>query len=87
MTAIKVLTNSASLTAANNMGLTTMVRVVNTSNTVQTVTVANTVSKVNGGGIPGTIVLAPSTSEILVKQPTDTVISVADVKATGVARY
>jgi hypothetical protein len=87
MTAIKVLTNSASLTAANNMGLTTMVRVVNTSNTVQTVTVANTVSKVNGGGIPGTIVLAAGTSEILVKQPTDTVISVADVKATGVARY
>lgn len=87
MTAIKVLTNSASLTAANNMGLTTMVRVVNTSNTAQTVTVANTVSKVNGGGIPGTIVLAPGTSEILVKQPTDTVISVVDVKATGVARY
>jgi hypothetical protein len=87
MTAIKVLTNSASLTAANNMGLTTMVRVVNTSNTVQTVSVANTISNVNGGGIPGTIVLAPGTSEILVKQPTDTVISVADVKATGVARY
>ena len=87
MTAIKVLTTSASLTAANNMGLTTMVRVVNTSASAQTVTVANTVSKVNGGGIPGTIVLAPSTSEILVKQPTDTVISVADVKATGVARY
>jgi hypothetical protein len=87
MTAIKVLTNSASLTAANNMGLTTMVRVVNTSNAVQTVTVANTISNVNGGGIPGTIVLAPGTSEILVKQPTDTVISVADVKATGVARY
>ncbi len=87
MSAFKVLTTSASLTAANNMGLTTMVRVVNTSGSAQTVTVANTVSRVNGGGIPGTVVIAPGTSEILVKEPSDTVISVADVKATGVARY
>lgn len=87
MATIKVLTTSASLNVANNMGLTTMVRVVNTSGTAQTVTVANTISRVNGGGIPGSVVIAPSHSEIIVKEPSDTVISVTDVKATGVARY
>ncbi len=87
MASIKVLTSTASLGVANNMGFTTMVRVVNTSGTVQTVSVANTVSKVNGGGTPGSVVLTAGSSEILVKEPTDTVVSVADVKATGVARY
>lgn len=87
MSAFKVLTTSASLTAANNMGLTTMVRVVNTSGSAQTVTVANTVSRVNGGGIPGSVVIAAGGAEILVKEPSDTVVAVADVKATGVARY
>lgn len=87
MPAIKVLTTSANLDVANNMGLTTMVRVVNTSANPQTVTVANTISKVNGGGTPGSVVIAAGHSEIIVKEPSDTVISIADVKATGVARF
>jgi hypothetical protein len=87
MSTIKLLTTTASLGVANNMGSTTMVRVVNTDSAEQTVTVANTVGPENGGGTPGSVVIEAGQTEIIVKEPTDTVISVAAVKATGVARY
>ena len=87
MATIKLLTVSTGLGVANNMGLTTMVRVLNTDSAEQTVTVANTVSLVNGGGTPGSVVIEAGQSEIIVKEPTDTVVATAAVKATGVARY
>ena len=87
MATIKLLTPSASLGVANNMGLTTMVRVVNTGASEITLTVANTVGPVNGGGTGGTVVIEAGQTEIIVKEPTDTVVATADVKATGVARY
>jgi len=87
MATIKLLTTTASLGVANNMGLTTMVRVVNTDSAEQTITVANTVGPENGGGTAGSVVIEAGQTEIIVKEPTDTVISVAAVKATGVARY
>lgn len=87
MATIKLLTTSASLGVANNMGLTTMVRVVNTDSAEQTVTVANTVGPENGGGQAGSVVIEAGQTEIIVKEPTDTVVAVVAVKATGVARY
>jgi hypothetical protein len=87
MATIKLLTTSASLGVANNMGLTTMVRVVNTDSAEQTITVANTVGPENGGGTAGSVVVEAGQTEIIVKEPTDTVVAVAAVKATGVARY
>jgi len=87
MSTIKLLTTTASLGVANNMGSTTMVRVVNTDSAEQTVTVANTVGPENGGGTPGSVVIEAGQTEIIVKEPTDTVVAVAAVKATGVARY
>jgi len=87
MATIKLLTTTASLGVANNMGFCTMVRVVNTDSAEQTVTVANTVGPENGGGTAGSVVIEAGQTEIIVKEPTDTVISVAAVKATGVARY
>ena len=87
MSTIKLLTTTASLGVANNMGSTTMVRVVNTYSAEQTVTVANTVGPENGGGTPGSVVIEAGQTEIIVKEPTDTVVAVAAVKATGVARY
>ena len=87
MATIKLLTTTASLGVANNMGLTTMVRVVNTDSAEQTITVANTVGPENGGGTAGSVVIEAGQTEIIVKEPTDTVVAVAAVKATGVARY
>jgi len=87
MATIKLLTTTASLGVANNMGLTTMVRVVNTDSAEQTITVANTVGPENGGGTAGSVVVEAGQTEIIVKEPTDTVVAVAAVKATGVARY
>ena len=87
MATIKVLGDSASLGVANNMGNATFVRVVNTDSAEQTVTVANTVGPVNGGGTPGSFVLEAGQSEIILKEPTDTIVSVAAVKATKVSRY
>jgi len=87
MATIKLLTTTASLGVANNMGLSTMVRVVNTDSAEQTITVANTVGPENGGGTAGSVVIEAGQTEIIVKEPTDTVVAVAAVKATGVARY
>lgn len=87
MATIKLLSTTASLGIANNIGLATMVRVVNTDSAEQTVTVANTVGPENGGGQAGSVVIEAGSSEIIVKEPTDTIVSVAAVKATSVARY
>lgn len=87
MATIKLLTTTASLGVANNMGFTTMVRVVNTDSAEQTITVANTVGPENGGGTAGSVVIEAGQTEIIVKEPTDTVVAAAAVKATGVARY
>jgi|TARA_R110000772_G_scaffold48036_2_gene109541 hypothetical protein len=87
MATIKLLSTSASLGVANNMGNATMVRVINTASAEVTLTVANTVGPENGGGQAGSVVLEAGASEIIVKEPTDTVIAAADTKATAVARY
>ena len=87
MATIKVLGNSADLSTANNCGNATMVRVVNTGAGEATVTVANTIAPVNGGGVSGSVVVEAGATEIIVKEPTDTVQATADVKATPVARY
>ena len=87
MSAIKILGTSTALNSATNVGSATFVRVVNTNAAEQTVTVANTVGPENGGGVPGSVVIEAGQSEIIVKQPTDTLASVATVLATKVARY
>lgn len=88
MATIKLLSVTASLGVANTMGSATMVRVVNTNAAEQTVTIANTVGPENGGGTPGSVVIESGQTEIIVKEPTDTIIATsADVKATAVARY
>lgn len=87
MAVIKILNQSADLSTANNCGNATFVRVVNTGAAEVTVIVANTVAPVNGGGISGSFVLEAGTSEIVFKEPTDTLLATADVKATPVARY
>lgn len=83
----KVLGTEITLTTANNIGLASLVRVVNldASNTVLVTQKANT------GTTLGTITLGVSTSnycnEFIVKEPTDTleVTGVAVVKAVSVA--
>jgi hypothetical protein len=87
MATIKLLGNSTALGAATNLGNATMVRVVNTNAAEQTVTIANTVGPENGGGQAGTVVIESGQSEIIVKEPTDTIASVATVFGTKVARY
>jgi hypothetical protein len=82
----KVLGASASLGVANNMGSSTLVRVVNTDSQERTVTIANTVSKVSGGGDPGAFILESQSTAFVAKKSTDTIISVAGVKATAVSR-
>lgn len=87
MATIKLLGNSTALGSATNLDNATMVRVVNTNSGEQTVTVANTVGPENGGGISGSVVIEAGQSEIIVKEPTDTIQSVATVFGTKVARY
>jgi|DEB0MinimDraft_4_1074332.scaffolds.fasta_scaffold40839_4 hypothetical protein len=87
MATIKLLGNSTALGSATNLGNATFVRVVNTNAAEQTVTIANTADPVNGGGTPGTVVIEAGQSEIIVKEPTDTIASVATVFGTKVARY
>tara|TARA_B100002019_G_C21270581_1_gene602004 strand:+ start:2974 stop:3234 length:261 start_codon:yes stop_codon:yes gene_type:complete len=82
----KVLGNSVALNNATNVGSSTLVRIVNTDTAEQTVTVANTVSKLSGGGDAGTFVLEGQKEAFLAKKSTDTVVSVAAVKASPVAR-
>ena len=87
MATIKLLGSSTALNSATNLGNATMVRVVNTNAAEQTVTIANTVGPENGGGQAGTVVIESGTSEIIMKEPTDTIQSVATVLGTKVARY
>ena len=87
MATIKLLGVSADLATANNVALATFVRVVNTGAGEHTLTVANTVGPENDGGKAGSVVVEAGASEIIVKQPTDTIIAHSDVKATPVARY
>lgn len=87
MATIKILGDSASLGIANNMSNATFVRVVNTDSAEQTITVANTVGPENGGGTAGSFVLEAGQTEIVLKEPTDTLVATAAVKATAVSRY
>jgi hypothetical protein len=64
-----------------------MVRVVNTGAGEATISVANTVAPQKGGGISGSVVIEAGATEIILKEPTDTVLATAAVKATPVARY
>ena len=82
----KVLGSSVSLNAATNVGSSTLVRVVNTDSGEQTVTVANTVSKLNGGGDAGSFVLESLQTAFVAKKSTDTLAAVTAVKATPVSR-
>jgi|TARA_R100000455_G_scaffold28488_1_gene18047 hypothetical protein len=83
----KVLGNSVNLNSASNVGSATLVRIVNTTAAEKTITVANTVSKVNGGGTAGTFVLESLDTAFVAKKATDTVTSTdAGVKATSVSR-
>lgn len=87
MATVKILGSSTGLGIANNVSSATMVYCVNTDTGEQTITVANTVGPENGGGIAGSLVLEAGQSIVIVKEPTDTVVSVAAVKATKVSRY
>jgi hypothetical protein len=87
MATIKLLGNTADLSTANNCNNATMVRVVNTGAAEVIVSVANTVSPVNGGGPSGSVVIEAGATDIIVKEPTDTIVATAAVKATPVARY
>lgn len=87
MATIKVLGDSTGLGVANSMNSATFVRVINTDSAEQTVTVANTVGPDNGGGTAGSFVLEAGQTEIVLKEPTDTIVAVAAVKATAVSRY
>lgn len=83
----KVLGNSVALDSATNVSSATLVRIVNTNAGEQTITVANTFSKLNGGGNPGTFVLEAGAIAFLAKTSTDTIVAgSADVKGTPVAR-
>ena len=82
----KVLGNSVSLNSASNVGTSTLVRVVNTDTGEQTVTVASSVSKLNGGGDAGTFVLEGLDTAYVAKRSTDTLAAVVAVKATPVTR-
>lgn len=88
MATIKLLGNSVGIGSATNMSSATFVRVVNLDAAEQTITIANTVSQLNGGGTSGTIVLEAGSSEIILKEPTDNISASANtVKATAVSRY
>ena len=87
MTAVvKVKSAFTGLAAANNVSNASYVYCVNTAGSEQTITVANTAAPQNGGGDAGSIVLEAGASIILRKQPTDTIIAAAAVKATNVSR-
>ena len=98
---MKIIGNTTNLDSATNLNNATCVYVVNTGSTARTVTIANTVSHVNGGGIFGTDT-NPSTSAsvtlgkageagatlIIRKQPTDTINGGhAEVKGTKIADF
>ena len=88
MATIKLLSNSIGLGDASNVGNATFVRVVNTDSAEQTITVANTVGPENGGGQAGSVVIEAGQVEIIVKEPTDTLVATANtVKATSVSRF
>jgi hypothetical protein len=87
MTAVvKVKANTVAIGTATNVYKASYAYVVNTNSAEQTITVANTVGPQNGGGDAGTIVLEAGASIIIRKQPTDTLASSSDVKATNVSR-
>ena len=88
MATIKLLGNSTGLGDATNLSSATFVRIINTDAAEQTVTVANTVGPENGGGVAGSVVIEAGASEIILKEPTDTIAASANtVKATAVSRY
>ena len=92
---IKPISNTVTLGSAKNVFEATAVYIVNTGSTVRTLTVANTVSIVNGGGdyhgsSQATVTLGKAaeggSSIIIRKKPTDTINGGhAEVKATKIA--
>ena len=97
--AIKPIGNTTNLSTATNLNNATCVYVVNTGSTVRTVTIANTVSHVNGGGLFGTDTVPASQASVTLgkageagatliirKKPTDTINGGhAEVKGTKIA--
>jgi len=87
MATIKILANNIALTTANDCWNATFVRVVNTTAGEANVAIANTRSPENEGGISGNFVLEAGQTEIIIKEPTDTIASDVEIQATPVARY
>jgi len=81
--AIKVLANTIATATANNVYNATAVLLTNDS-TARTVTIANTVSIENGGGIAGSIRLPVDGAVVIRKRPSDTVLGAATCYATKV---
>ena len=101
MTPIKPISNTTNLDSATNLFNATCVYIVNTGSTIRTVTIANTVSHVNGGGLFGTDTVPASQATVTLgkageagatliirKQPTDTINGGhTDVKGTKIADF
>ena len=81
--AVKALANTVATGTATNVYGATAVLLSNDS-TARTVTIANTVSIENGGGVAGSIRLPVNGMVIIRKRPTDTVTGAATCYATKV---
>jgi hypothetical protein len=81
---IKALANTVATGTANNVYLATAVHLSNDS-TARTVTIANTVSIENGGGVAASVRIPANGQLIIRKRPTDTVTGAAGCFATKVA--
>lgn len=81
--AVKALANTIATGTANNVYLATAVLLTNDS-TARTVTIANTISIENGGGVAASIRLPVNGQIVIRKRPTDTVLGAAGCFATKV---
>ena len=87
---IKPISNTVNLDSAKNVFEATAVYIVNTGSTIRTLTVANTVSIVNGGGdYHGSSQAGEAGATLIIrKQPTDTINGGhAEVKGTKIADF
>jgi len=82
--AVKPLANTVALGTASNVYLATAVLLTN-DGTARTVTVANTRSIENGGGVAGSVRIPANGQLVIRKRPTDTVTAVAACFGTKVA--
>jgi hypothetical protein len=88
---MRPMSNTVTLGSASNVYLASSVYIVNSGSTDHTITVANTVSVVNGGGDYGgasqaQVFINSGTSVVISKKPTDTVAGSAELYATKIAR-